>query len=87
MKIIGINASPRGNESNTLQLVKSVLKGAESEGAETELVDLYKLRIEYCTGCGACYATGECPQLDDFEELFDRIIEFRWNCFWRSELY
>ncbi|RXA21901.1 flavodoxin family protein [Methanosarcina sp. MSH10X1] len=73
MKILGINASPRGNESNTLQLVKAVLKGAESEGVEAELIDLYSLRIEYCTGCGACYATGECPQLDDFEELFERI--------------
>ncbi len=41
MKILGINASPRGNESNTLQLVRSVLKGAESEGAEAELIDLY----------------------------------------------
>jgi multimeric flavodoxin WrbA len=75
MKILGINASPRGNESNTLQLVKAVLKGAESEGAEAELIDLYNLRIEYCTGCGACYATGECPQLDDFEELFDRVLD------------
>jgi multimeric flavodoxin WrbA len=74
MKILGINASPRGNESNTLQLVKSVLTGAESEGAEVELIDLYKLKIEYCTGCGACYATGECPQIDDFEELFDKIL-------------
>lgn len=74
MKILGINASPRGNESNTLQLVKSVIKGAESEGAEAELIDLYELKIEYCTGCGACYATGECPQIDDFEELFDRIL-------------
>ncbi|WP_292390078.1 flavodoxin family protein [Methanosarcina sp. UBA5] len=74
MKILGINASPRGNESKTLQLVKSVLKGAESEGADVELIDLYKLRIEYCTGCGACYATGECPQIDDFEELLDRIL-------------
>lgn len=74
MKILGINASPKGNESKTLQLVKSVLKGAESEGANVELIDLYKLRIEYCTGCGACYATGECPQIDDFEELLDRIL-------------
>jgi len=74
MKILCINASPRGNESNTLQLVKSVIKGSESEGAEAELIDLYDLRVEYCTGCGACYATGECPQLDDFEELFDRIL-------------
>lgn len=74
MKILGINASPRGNESNTLQLVKSVITGAESEGAEAELIDLYKLKIEYCTGCGVCYATGECPQIDDFEGLFDRIL-------------
>jgi len=74
VKILGINASPKGNESKTLQLVKSVLKGAESEGANVELIDLYKLRIEYCTGCGACYATGECPQIDDFEELLDRIL-------------
>ncbi|MCC4768389.1 iron-sulfur protein [Methanosarcina sp. DH1] len=74
MKILGINASPKGNESKTLQLVKSVLKGAESEGTDVELIDLYKLRIEYCTGCGACYATGECPQIDDFEELLDRIL-------------
>ena len=74
MKIIGINASPKGNSSNTLQLVKSVLNGAESEGAETELVDLYKLNIEYCTACGTCYAKGECPLIDDFEELFQKIL-------------
>jgi len=74
MKIIGINASPKGNASNTLQLVKSVLEGTESEGAETELVDLYKLHIEYCTGCGACYATGECPLFDDFIELFEKLL-------------
>jgi multimeric flavodoxin WrbA len=73
MKIIGINASPRGDASNTLQLVKSVLNGTESEGAETELVDLYKLNIEYCNACGTCYATGECPLIDDFEELFEKI--------------
>lgn len=74
MKIIGINASPKGNSSNTLHLVKSVLEGAESEGAETELVDLYKLHIEYCTACGACYATGECPLFDDFTELFEKLL-------------
>ena len=73
MKIIGINASPKGDESNTLKLVKAVLNGAESEGAKTELVDLYKLNIEYCTACGTCYATGECPLIDDFEELFEKI--------------
>jgi multimeric flavodoxin WrbA len=74
MKIIGINASPKGDASNTLQLVKSILNGAESEGSETEFVDLYKLNIEYCTACGTCYATGECPLIDDFEVLFDKML-------------
>ena len=75
MKIIGINASPKGDASNTLKLVKSILAGAESEGAETKLVDLYKLNIEYCNACGTCYATGECPLFDDFTEIFENI----WN--------
>jgi multimeric flavodoxin WrbA len=38
MKIIGINESPKGDASNTLKLVNSVLKGAESAEAETELL-------------------------------------------------
>lgn len=75
MKVIGINASPRGNESNTLQLVNAVLSGASTEGAETELIDLYKLRIEYCIGCGTCYSTGECPLFDDFENLFEKLMQ------------
>lgn len=74
IKIIGINASPKGDASNTLKLVKSVLRGAESDGVETELVDLYKLNIEYCTACGTCYAKGECPLIDDFEELFEKML-------------
>ena len=74
MKVIGINASPRGKDSNTLKLTNAVLAGAKEEGAETELIDLYTLRIEYCTACGTCYATGECTRLDDFSDLFDRIM-------------
>jgi multimeric flavodoxin WrbA len=74
MKVIGLNASPKGKDSNTLRLVKAVLAGAKDEGAETELVDLYTLRIEYCTACGTCYAKGECTLLDDFPNLFDRMM-------------
>ena len=75
MKVIGVNASPRGKDSNTLRLVNAVLAGAKEEGAETEFVDLYTLRIEYCTACGTCHATGECTLLDDFSDLFDRLMD------------
>jgi multimeric flavodoxin WrbA len=74
MKVIGLNASPRGDDSNTLKLVKAVLAGAKDEGSETELVDIYTLHIGYCTACGACYATGECTQPDDFSDLFEKLM-------------
>ncbi len=75
MKIIGLNASPRGEESSTLRLVNAVLRGAEGEGAATELVDIYQLDIGYCTACGICYATGECNLMDDFPDLFDEMMD------------
>jgi len=74
MKVIGVNASPRGKDSNTLRLVNGVLAGAKDNGAETEYVDLYTLHIGYCTACGTCYAKGECTLLDDFSDLFDRLM-------------
>ena len=74
MKVIGLNASPRGKKSNTLQLVNAILAGAKEEGAETELVDLYTLHIGYCTACGTCYATGECTLIDDFVEIFEKMM-------------
>jgi len=74
MKILGLNASPKGKDSNTLRLVNAVLAGAKEAGAETELVDIYTLRIEHCTACGTCYAKGECTLLDDFPDLFDQVM-------------
>ena len=49
MKILGINASPRGSKSQTRKLVQAVLDGARSQGATIELVDLSQIenRILY----------------------------------------
>jgi len=75
MKVLGLNASPKGKESQTLRLVVAVLDGAEVEGAKTELVDVCDLDISFCTACGACYSKGECSQVDDFPDLFDRMLD------------
>ena len=74
MKILGINASPRGEKSQTLRLVKAVLAGAKSAGAETELIDVCKLNIKYCNACQVCFKTGKCVQEDDFQGLYDKIL-------------
>ncbi|MFA5221126.1 MAG: flavodoxin family protein [Methanoregula sp.] len=74
MKIIGLIASPKGKESRTLRLVNAVLDGAKAKGAQTEIIDIYKLHIDYCTACGTCYASGQCTLIDDFPDLFDRMM-------------
>ena len=74
MKIIGINASPRGSKSQTKKLVKAVLDGARSQGAIVELVDLCRLKMEYCNACGICYETGKCVHKDDLQTLYKKIL-------------
>jgi multimeric flavodoxin WrbA len=74
MKILGINASPRGSKSQTLRLVQTVLDGAKSRDSEVELVELCKLNIEYCNACGECYKRGKCIRKDNFRSLYQRIL-------------
>jgi multimeric flavodoxin WrbA len=76
LKVLGMNASPRGSNSQTLRLVKAALDAAKESGAETELVDLCKLDIEYCNACGVCYAKGRCIHEDDFDELYQKILNY-----------
>jgi len=75
MKVLGINSSPRGNKSQTQRLVKAALDGAKSEGADVEFVDLCQLKIDYCNGCGVCFAKGKCVHGDDFEGLYKKVLE------------
>lgn len=74
MKILGINASPKGSKSQTLKLVKAVLSGAKSKGCKVELVDICKLNIEYCNACGVCYKQEKCVKKDDFQVLYGKIL-------------
>lgn len=66
--------SPRETQSQTLKLVEAVLDGSHQRGAETEMVDICKLDIQYCRACGACYAKGTCIQKDDFADLFNKML-------------
>ena len=51
-KIVAINCSPRATW-NTATLVREAAKGAEEQGAEVEVIDLYKL--EKSSGCVSCF--------------------------------
>jgi multimeric flavodoxin WrbA len=73
MKVLGISASPREN-SNSDMLLRQVLSGASSAGAEAEYLRLCKFNIAPCSACGACYATGECPVEDDFQAVLPKML-------------
>jgi multimeric flavodoxin WrbA len=74
MKIMGICGSPRKKLSRTGHLVREVLAGAQSVGADTEYIDLATLNLDYCNGCGRCHHLGECAQKDDFNSLFEKML-------------
>ena len=77
MKIIGINGSPRKGW-NTDLMVREALKGAESKGAETELIHLYDMRFTGCISCFNCKrkdgpGIGRCAFSDELLPVLDKI--------------
>ena len=74
MKIVGIVASPRGAKGNTARLLQVVLEGAESQGAEVEVVYLPGRTVLPCKACDTCHKKGRCPQKDDFESIKEKIL-------------
>lgn len=77
MKLMAINGSPR-KTWNTATLLKKALKGAASQGAETELVHLYDLNFKGCISCFACKTRGgksygRCAVKDDLRPILEKI--------------
>ena len=77
-KIIAVNAGPRKGW-NTDTLIDEAIRGAESEGAEVEKFDLFKL--DKYTGCISCFVCkkeqfkGHCIVKDGLTEVLDAIRE------------
>ena len=75
-KIVAVNCSPR-TVWNTATLVREAARGAEEQGAEIEVIDLYKL--EKFTGCVACFGCklpdklGKCICKDGLAPVLEAI--------------
>jgi len=75
MKIISLLGSPHGLKGNTARLLRHVLAGAQSEGAQTEIVVLKGDTVLPCRGCDACHKKGRCVQKDGFESLKEKVLK------------
>lgn len=74
MKVLGIIGSRR-KKGNTFQLVNSVLKGAENQGAETQLIFLGDYNIAPCIGCEGCKDSFRCVINDDMQKIYPLLDE------------
>ena len=77
MRIAAITGSYRRG-GVTDQAVEAVLAGAREAGAETRLVNLLDLKIEFCNNCRSCTQEpgekrGACVLRDDLDALLDAV--------------
>jgi multimeric flavodoxin WrbA len=78
MKILCISGSPRGEHGNTFGLAKEAVAGITTAepGASVEYIHLGSLRVEFCTGCGACHRKLlSCPLKDDIAPVLHSMRE------------
>ena len=77
-KIVVINASPRVN-MNTGTLVREAARGAETKGAQVQVIDLYRLdKVHGCMSCFACKLKpneGKCIYKDGLAPVLEAIRE------------
>jgi len=77
MKVVAINGSPR-KAGNTYHSLKKVMAALESEGIETELVQLGSKNLKGCIACFKCVDKKDekCHGVkDDMQGVIDKIIE------------
>ena len=77
MKLIAINGSPRKTR-NTDTLLRELIRGAKSAGAEAEMIYLNDLNYTGCISCMACKlkngkSVGRCSKKDDLKEVLEKV--------------
>jgi multimeric flavodoxin WrbA len=70
VRIVGLVGSPRQG-MNTDTLVREALRGAETEGAATEVVHLNRLDIRPCQACHKHPAPNHCFFFDDMQKIYE----------------
>jgi len=74
MKILAINASPRGMQGNTGRLLEEVLNGVKQTGVEVEIINLKTVTVQPCVACDICHKTGVCGIKDDYEMIKEKLL-------------
>ncbi len=77
MKVLLVNGSPR-SEGNTSKLIKLAAETLESEGIETEIVQVGGTMIRGCLSCYRCVELKDrkcSTKNDNFNAIFNKMLE------------
>ncbi len=74
MKVLVLNGSPKGKNSNTLKLTNAFVDGLGE--VELKSIDVVSKNIGSCKGCFCCWnkTPGKCVMQDDMQEIIDLRI-------------
>lgn len=74
MNILVINGSPKGKNSNTMQLTHAFLDGAK--WGDAEIIEVSKAGVKSCLGCYVCWnkTPGTCAIDDGMREILPKLI-------------
>ena len=78
MRCTVLFASPRGERSNTLALLRPWLNAWRQAGHEAEVFSLYDMNIKPCTACRGCqndWQRPACVVQDDMQPIFDSVLQ------------
>ena len=77
MRCTVLFASPRGERSNTLALLRPWLETWRRAGHKAEVFSLYGMDIQPCTACRGCQSDWQspaCVKRDDMSFIFDSVL-------------
>ena len=77
MRCTVLFASPRGERSNTLALLRPWLETWRRAGHKAEVFSLYGMDIKPCTACRGCQSDWQspaCVKRDDMSFIFDSVL-------------
>lgn len=83
MKVLVINGSPKGKNSNSYKLTKAFLEGMKQGERETEESRIWveelqvnRLALKPCLGCFSCWnkTPGKCCIEDDMKQVIEKLL-------------
>jgi len=74
MKVLALDGSPHAEKGCTSHILKNLLAGMQEAGAQTELLELARYKINHCLGCFICWikTPGKCVHKDDMVGLLEK---------------